>query len=97
MLLSNVRDISNLETLVNKKCPHVTLSNQVTNAYIILNFLTKCIYIKRFESLKLIKTIIVCINQLKFHITPTHRARFPTYVSSITNSQFIVIIFASVA
>jgi len=41
LLLSNVRDISNLETLVDKKCPHATLSHQVTNAYIILNTLKK--------------------------------------------------------
>ena len=39
VFLSNVRDISYLETLVDKKCPHVTLSHQVTNASIILNFI----------------------------------------------------------
>jgi len=36
---SNVADISYLETLVDKKCLHVTLSHQVTNASIILSLL----------------------------------------------------------
>ena len=61
----------------------------------------KCVCIKQFESLQIIKTIFVCINPLKVgsteNDTPTHRARCPTYVSLITNSQFIIIRFISVA
>jgi len=72
LFLSNVPDISNLETLVDKKCRHVTSSHQVTNAYLLYLTFLKCICIKQFESLQLIKTIFVRINPLKVSSTENY-------------------------
>jgi len=44
LFLFNVCDISYLETLVDKKSLHVTLSHQVTNASLSLYFLKMCLH-----------------------------------------------------